>query len=195
MSNIEEDIEKTKQLNNLLKFFRTHGWIPDMSKEINTNGTIEAIEHILSEREQDKKRIKELEEERQLVGMPVKNKRDGRIGVVLHQWESGSVAVLENINPRIINTHDNWSTLEILTDEVKQTQTKCDSIPVQKVKDKIEEYFEDEEWLIEHDLKALCDDEKECREYYINKKIALKDIKKNILDKLNKLLSNVSDEN
>ena len=64
------------------------------------------------------------------------------------------------------------------------------SIPKQKVKDMIEEYFEDEEWLIEHDLKALCDDEKECREYYINKKIALKDIKKNILDKLNKLLNN-----
>lgn len=41
----------------------------------------------------------------------------------------------------------------------------------QKVKDKIEEYFEDEEWLIEHDLKALCVDEKECREYYINKKL------------------------
>ena len=42
--NIEEDIEKIKQLNNLLKFFRTHGWIPNMSREINTNGTIEAIE-------------------------------------------------------------------------------------------------------------------------------------------------------
>lgn len=94
-----------------------------------------AIAHVVD-------RVKELEEERQLVGMPVKNKRDGRIGVVLHQWESGSVAVLENINPRIINTHDNWSTLEILTDEVKQTQTKCDSIPVQKVKDKIEELKE-----------------------------------------------------
>lgn len=67
---------------------------------------------------------------------------------------------------------------------------KNNYIPKQKVKDKIEEYFEDEEWLIEHDLKALCDDEKECREYYINKKIALKDIKKNILDKLNKLLNN-----
>ena len=63
-------------------------------------------------------------------------------------------------------------------------------ISKQKVKEKIEEYFEDEEWLIEHDLRALCDDEKECREYYINKKIALKDIKKNILDKLNKLLNN-----
>ena len=58
------------------------------------------------------------------------------------------------------------------------------------VEEKIEEYFEDEEWLVEHDLRALCDDEKECREYYTNKKIALKDIKKAILDKLNKLLKN-----
>lgn len=62
MSNIEEDIDRIKQLNNLLKFFRTHGWIPDMSRELNKNETIEAIEHILAEREQDKKRIKELEE-------------------------------------------------------------------------------------------------------------------------------------
>lgn len=58
------------------------------------------------------------------------------------------------------------------------------------VEEKIEEYFEDEEWLVEHDLRALCDDEKECREYYTNKKLALKDIKKAILDKLNKLLKN-----
>ena len=63
MSNIEEDIKKVKELNSLLKFFKTHGWIPDLSREINTNGTIEAIEHILAEREQDKKRIKKLEEE------------------------------------------------------------------------------------------------------------------------------------
>lgn len=63
-------------------------------------------------------------------------------------------------------------------------------IPVSLVEEKIEEYFEDEEWLVEHDLRALCDDEKECREYYTNKKLALKDIKKAILDKLNKLLKN-----
>ena len=61
MSNIE-DIKKVKELNSLLKFFKTHGWIPDLSRKINTNGTIEAIENILVEREQDKKRIKELEE-------------------------------------------------------------------------------------------------------------------------------------
>lgn len=101
----------------------------------------------LAEREQDKKRIKELEEE-------------------------NKIYVLNGDNVKL------------------ELYIKENYIPVQKVKDKIEEYFEDEEWLIEHDLKALCDDEKECREYYINKKIALKDIKKNILDKLNKLLNN-----
>lgn len=65
------------------------------------------------------KENEKLKEERQIVGMPVRNKRDGRIGIVLHQWESGSVAVLESINPRVINTHDSWNTLEIVTDEVK----------------------------------------------------------------------------
>lgn len=86
-----------------------------------------------------RERVKELEEERQIVGMPVRNKRDGRIGIVLHQWKSGSVAVLESINPRVINTHDSWNTLEIVTDEVKQTQTKCETIPVSLVEEKIEE--------------------------------------------------------
>ena len=82
-----------------------------------------------------KARIKELEEERQLVGMPVRNKRSGKIGIVLHQWESRSIAVLENISPRVINTHDSWDTLEIITDEIKQTKTESDSIPKQKVKE------------------------------------------------------------
>lgn len=58
---LEKDIEKLKKLNNLLNFFKTHGWIPNMSRETNINETIEAIEHLLAEREEDKKRIKELE--------------------------------------------------------------------------------------------------------------------------------------
>lgn len=91
---------------------------------------------------------KELEEERQIVGMPVRNKRDGRIGIVLHQWKSGSVAILESINPRVINTHDSWNTLEIVTDEVKQTKTKCETIPVSLVEEKIEELNK----LLEEDL-------------------------------------------
>ena len=88
-------------------------------------------------------RNKELEEERQIVGMLVRNKRDGRIGIVLHQWKSGSVAVLESINPRVINTHDSWNTLEIVTDEVKQTQIKCETIPLSLVEETIEELDEE----------------------------------------------------
>ena len=75
------------------------------------------------------KENEELKKERQIVEIPVRNKRDGRIGIVLHQWESGSVAVLESINPRVINTHDSWNTLEIVTDEVKDgNDTNVDSI-------------------------------------------------------------------
>ena len=58
---IEEDIKKVKELNNLLKFFKTHGWIPNLSRNTNINETIEAIEHILAEREEDKKRIERLQ--------------------------------------------------------------------------------------------------------------------------------------
>ncbi len=78
-------------------------------------------------------------EELKIAGIPVRNKRNGKIGMVLRQWKSGSIAVLESINPRVINTHDSWNTLEIVTDEVKQTQTKCETIPVSFVKGKIEE--------------------------------------------------------
>ena len=78
------------------------------------------IEHYKEYIEKLQKENEKFKKERQIVGIPVRNKRDGRIGIVLHQWESGSVAVLESINPRVINTHDSWNTLEIVTDEVKQ---------------------------------------------------------------------------
>ena len=77
------------------------------------------IEHYKEYIEKLQKENEKFKKERQIVGIPVRNKRDGRIGIVLHQWESGSVAVLESINPRVINTHDSWNTLEIVTDEVK----------------------------------------------------------------------------
>lgn len=131
-----------------------------------------ALRTLLAEREQKDKRIKELEEERQIVGMPVRNKRDGKIGIVLHQWENGSIAVLENISPRVINTHDSFDTLEIITDEVKHVKTKDDSIPKQEVKDKIEEakhnkkvgntayeYTEEDVWdTVKDELEELLED-------------------------------------
>lgn len=77
---------------------------------------LDALVNIIKKLQKENEKFKK---ERQIVGIPVRNKRDGRIGIVLHQWESGSVAVLESINPRVINTHDSWNTLEIVTDEVK----------------------------------------------------------------------------
>lgn len=95
------------------------------------------------ENECDYKRVlkenEKLRQERELVGLSVRNKRDGTIGIILHQWESGSIAVLENIKPRVINTHDNWNTLEIINDNVEQKRTENNYIPIKKVKDKIEE--------------------------------------------------------
>ena len=146
VANIEDDVKIVKRYleNSAYKesnsdFFKNGGW------EIVDLEIPKAMKNIIAEREQDKKRIQELEEERQIVGMPVKNKRDGRIGIVLHQWKSGNIAVLENINPRVINTHESWNTLEIITDEVKQAQTNSNSIPKQKIKEAledIEDYFE-----------------------------------------------------
>ena len=135
MSNIEDDI-KAKGFIEGYKQIKNNASI---IKSIDKDFFFELVDFLLEKREQDKARIKELEEERQLVGMPVRNKRSGKIGIVLHQWESRSIAVLENISPRVINTHDSWDTLEIITDEIKQTKTESDSIPKQKVKDKIEE--------------------------------------------------------
>ena len=157
VGNIEDDVkilENLKSYLNLLVYDGNDKIIyNDLLWDEKTVDCINAIEHLLSDYTRQKQineehqkingelreKVKELEEERQLVGIPVRNKRNGTIGIVLHQWKSGSIAVLENINPRVINTHDSWSTLEIITDEIKQTKTKDDSISKQKIKDKIEE--------------------------------------------------------
>lgn len=48
-------------------------------------------------------------------GKEVVNTRDGKVGVVLFEWkDTGQIAVLENIRPYIINTHDSWKTLKLL---------------------------------------------------------------------------------
>lgn len=49
-----------------------------------------------------------------LTGLKVRNKNSGKMGVVLRVTESGSVQVLEKIEPYVICTHDNWNTLEII---------------------------------------------------------------------------------
>lgn len=134
-NSIEEDIKIIEDF-----ILKTDVDYSEYNEQIVVDISYQAIQHLLSAYQEVLKENEELKEKRQIVGIPVKNKRDGRIGIVLHQWESGSVAVLESINPRVINTHDSWNTLEIVTDEVKQTQTKCETIPVQIIEDFIKKY-------------------------------------------------------
>lgn len=117
---------------------------------------------IANERNQLLKENEELRQERELVELPVRNKRDGKIGIILHQGRSGSIAVLENIGPRVINTHDNWNTLEIINDNVKQKRTENNYISVQKVKDKIEEILNNGEYRIIFEGDAEFPDEATC---------------------------------
>lgn len=145
---IEQILSEYKRVlkeNEILKKEKEQAWEEWNNLE---QGSYETEQKLKQQIKKIQKENEELKEERQIVGIPVKNKRDGRIGIVLHQWESGNVAVLESINPRVINTHDSWNTLEIVTDEVKQTQTKCETILVQKIKDKIEEILNNGEYII-----------------------------------------------
>lgn len=50
-------------------------------------------------------------------GKIVKNKRDEKVGVVLREFETGQIQVLEKIESKVINTHDSWETLEVIEDE------------------------------------------------------------------------------
>lgn len=97
---LEKDIEKVKKLNNLLNFFKTHGWIPNMSRETNINETIEAIEHLLAEREEDKKKIEELEKKNREILIEIQeeyNKLDKEIDKQIKDKNKDYYKCKENI--------------------------------------------------------------------------------------------------
>lgn len=56
-------------------------------------------------------------------------------------------------------------------------------------REEIDEFFSNEEALVEHDIEHIMDDEVTCREYYVNKKIALNDIQKSFIDKFKRRVS------
>lgn len=59
----DKNVGSIEDIRDLLLFFKSHGWIPDIRRTINITNVILAIDNVLQEREQDKKRIQELEEE------------------------------------------------------------------------------------------------------------------------------------
>lgn len=62
--------------------------------------------------------IQQLQEEKQYIGLKVRNKISGKCGIVLHINSSGSIAVLESIEPKVVNTHDSWKTLEVIQNNI-----------------------------------------------------------------------------
>lgn len=58
-----------------------------------------------------------LKKQTRFTGERVKNKRSGRIGIILREGKTGSIQVLEDITPKIINTHDSFKTLEFIDEE------------------------------------------------------------------------------
>lgn len=83
------------------------------------------LHNIINRDQQDLNIYKELlRQEKEMyknTGKIVKNKRDGKVGVVLREFETGQIQVLEKIGDKggkVINTHDSWKTLELLEEEV-----------------------------------------------------------------------------
>lgn len=130
IEHILSDYKRVLKENEILKEEKEQAWEEWNNLEQGSYGTEQKLKQQIKEL---RKENEELKEERQIVGIPVRNKRDRRIGIVLHQWENGSVAVLESINPRVINTHDSWNTLEIVTDEVKQTPPPEPQLPTKTI--------------------------------------------------------------
>ena len=46
-------------------------------------------------------------------GKLVRNKRSNKRGIILREFETGQIQVLERIEPYVINTHDSFNTLEV----------------------------------------------------------------------------------
>lgn len=130
VATIFRDYKRVLKENEILKKEKEQAWEEWNNLE---QGSYETEQKLKQQIKELRKENEGLKEERQIVGIPVRNKRDRRIGIVLHQWENGSVAVLESINPRVINTHDSWNTLEIVTDEVKQTPPPEPQLPTKTI--------------------------------------------------------------
>ena len=59
----DKNVGSIEDIRDLLLFLKSHGWIPDISRTVNITNIVLAIDNVLQEREQDKKRIQELEKE------------------------------------------------------------------------------------------------------------------------------------
>ena len=84
----------------------------EYDRKNNTNNIgQEEVVTIIREFIRCKNDYEKLKKRTRFIGKRVKNKRSGNIGIILREW------VLENITPKVINTHDNFKTLEFIDKE------------------------------------------------------------------------------
>lgn len=114
LEHILSDYKRVLKENEILKEEKEQAWEEWNNLEQGSYGTEQKLKQQIKEL---RKENEELKEERQIVGIPVRNKRDRR----------------KSINPRVINTHDSWNTLEIVTDEVKQTPPPEPQLPTKTI--------------------------------------------------------------
>lgn len=124
---MEEEIEVLKSIKNIFLNLKYHGYINDIKKDISTDEVIIAIDNFLKERQQDKGKIKELEESNQ---------------------EKAKMLTEQNRNLQI-----SYDSLQELFELRKY---KNSSIPVSLVEEKIEELKQGgNDWIIQREIKIL----------------------------------------
>ena len=88
VATIFRDYKRVLKENEILKKEKEQAWEEWNNLE---QGSYETEQKLKQQIKELRKENEGLKEERQIVGIPVRNKRDRRIGIVLHQWENGRI--------------------------------------------------------------------------------------------------------
>lgn len=139
--NIEEDIKTLEQIKDIFLHLKFHGWINDIKRDVNTDEAIKAIDDILSdykralkENEELKEKLKEEEELNKIIKntkldkfLNISRKNGKTIELAMQLREE----ILKLPKCRLYGIKNCKNKIVLLTKE------EC--IPVQEIKDKIEE--------------------------------------------------------
>ena len=105
--------EEKKAIEMLDKFITEHKLF-NIKQSDGLEKNIDIVINLITKLEKENE---ELKKQIRFTGERVKNKRSGSIGIILREGEVGSIQVLENISPKVINIHDSFKTLEFIDKE------------------------------------------------------------------------------